>query len=50
MGTITTGVDADAILLDANPLADVTYLIDPRHRRAGHLVHCQQPTIARTGA
>ncbi|MBS2553534.1 amidohydrolase family protein [Catenulispora sp. NL8] len=43
MGTITVGADADAILLDADPLTDIAHLIDPRHHRAvisaGHLVH-----------
>ena len=43
MGTITPGSIADAVLLDADPLADITHLTDPRHRRAvvksGHLVH-----------
>ena len=33
---------ADAVLLDANPLTDITHLTDQRHRRAvvksGHLV------------
>jgi imidazolonepropionase-like amidohydrolase len=43
MGTVTIGTAADAVLLDANPLTDITHLTDPRHRRAvinaGHLVH-----------
>ena len=42
MGTVTIGAAADAILLDANPLTDITHLTDPRHRvaviSAGHLV------------
>jgi imidazolonepropionase-like amidohydrolase len=43
MGTITAGSIADAVLLDADPLTDITHLTDPRHRRAvvksGHIVH-----------
>ena len=43
MGTVTVGKAADAVLLDADPLTDITHLTDPRHRRAvisaGHLVH-----------
>ena len=39
MGTVT----ADAVLLDANLLTDITHLIDANHRlaiiSAGHLVH-----------
>ena len=34
VGTIATGSTADAILLDADPLADITHLTDARHRRA----------------
>ena len=43
MGTVTVGTVADAVLLDANPLTDITHLIDANHRlaiiSAGHLVH-----------
>ena len=46
VGTITTGSVADAILLDADPLTDITHVTDPRHRcaviKSGHVVH-QQP-------
>ncbi|WP_194924576.1 amidohydrolase family protein [Catenulispora pinisilvae] len=42
MGTITVGADADAILLDADPLTDIAHLTGLRHHRAvisaGHLV------------
>lgn len=42
VGTVTVGAAADALLLDADPLTDITHLIDPRRRRAvissGHLV------------
>ena len=42
MGTITVGAAADAVLLDADPLTDITHLTGPSHRRAvinaGHLV------------
>lgn len=34
VGTVTVGAVADALLLDADPLADISHLIDPRHRRA----------------
>ncbi|MEV7075035.1 amidohydrolase family protein [Streptomyces sp. NPDC093990] len=34
MGTVTVGAVADALLLDADPLADISHLIDPRRRRA----------------
>lgn len=34
IGTITPGAAADALLLDANPLTDLTHLIDPSHRSA----------------
>lgn len=33
-GTITVGSVADALLLDADPLADISHLIDQRHVRA----------------
>jgi imidazolonepropionase-like amidohydrolase len=43
VGTITTGAVADAILLDADPVTDITHLTAARHRRAviksGHVVH-----------
>ena len=43
MGTVTVGTAADAVLLDADPLADITHLIGAGHRlaviSAGHLVH-----------
>ena len=43
VGTITAGSIADAVLLDADPLADITHLTDQRHHRAviksGHLVN-----------
>ncbi|MEV6419863.1 amidohydrolase family protein [Streptomyces sp. NPDC051662] len=43
MGTVTVGSVADAVLLDADPLADVSHLIDQRHVRAvvssGHIAH-----------
>jgi imidazolonepropionase-like amidohydrolase len=34
MRTVTVGAAADAVLLDADPLTDITHLTDPRHRRA----------------
>ncbi|MFD5320196.1 amidohydrolase family protein [Streptomyces sp. NPDC127098] len=34
VGTVTVGAVADALLLDADPLADISHLIDPRRRRA----------------
>jgi len=34
VGTVTVGAVADALFLDADPLADISHLIDPRHRRA----------------
>jgi imidazolonepropionase-like amidohydrolase len=41
VGTIAAGQVADALLLDANPLADVMHLVRPSHRiatiRRGHL-------------
>ena len=43
MGAVAIGSIADAILLDANPLTDITHLTDAQHRRAviksGSLVH-----------
>ena len=42
VGTITTGSTADAVLLDADPLADIRHVTDPRHHRAviksGHVI------------
>ncbi|WP_329064596.1 amidohydrolase family protein [Amycolatopsis sp. NBC_01480] len=42
MGTIAVDSAADAVLLDADPLSDITRLTGPGHRRAvinaGHLV------------
>ncbi|MCX4815666.1 amidohydrolase family protein [Streptomyces sp. NBC_01239] len=41
-GTVVVGGIADAVLLDADPVADISYLIDQRHVRAvvssGHIV------------
>jgi len=34
VGTIAVGAVADALLLDADPLADVMYLVRPEHRVA----------------
>jgi imidazolonepropionase-like amidohydrolase len=42
VGTISVGQVADALLLDANPLADISHLTQPAHRsatiRRGHLI------------
>ncbi|MFF4966162.1 amidohydrolase family protein [Streptomyces sp. NPDC001037] len=34
VGTVTVGAAADAVLLDADPLKDISHLIDPQHHRA----------------
>lgn len=42
-GTVAVGSVADAVLLDSDPVADLSHLIDQRHVRAvvssGHVVH-----------
>ncbi|WP_329150277.1 amidohydrolase family protein [Streptomyces niveus] len=42
-GTVAVGSVADAVLLDSDPVADLSHLIDQRHLRAvvssGHVVH-----------
>ena len=48
-GTVAVGSIADAVLLDSDPVADISHLIDRRHVRAvigsGHLVHCGQADL-----
>ncbi|WP_222441154.1 amidohydrolase family protein [Streptomyces qinzhouensis] len=43
MGTVTVGSVADAVLLDADPVTDISHLVHQRHLRAvissGHIFH-----------